>query len=520
MSTTPCSHDPTLLGYRTERIEGSYRPITVHMLTLAWWLHASGHLTRRQLRVWFACHEMAERRRYTKSGRKPSYSVDEVLRLVGGRGDELKARSEIARDLDRLAEVGLVEFAPDALALATSADQIKVDDLCGYWSMLEQMPNARRAVPVPRRMVRALAAGFSRATTALIFATLIRGLFWHRGRGDYRTDGRYKLSWVSEHFGVSRRALTEARSTLIELGWLEPIDVNQWEMNRWGLRDRIVTDWSPSPNAAAVGEGGQAAESDESPSAQSASPRHKKSAGSSSPVQTGSPSLTRESLNTRNPAPPAEHGRAGPSGVSPTGSTGSRRRESIRSRRDLPGGKPSIREIRASDLASTERLLELYEQAVRLGLIGGSEAGRLAFFSLAERARSRGHRAGALFFWLLRERKFSYITQHDEDEASRRIRELMNGPSVQTGQQQWGRAGQDAHPEPQQEREFTDDERVAIACIRAANKSRTQDGFYFARAGKGWTRDRWDEAVRAIEERELKRLRQSHSNSFEAEFAF
>lgn len=65
---------------------------------------------------------------------------------------------------------------------------------------------------------------------------LIRGLFWHRDSGDYRTYGRYTHSWIAEHFGISSRAATKARAKLIELGWIEPLDVNQWEMNRWGMR--------------------------------------------------------------------------------------------------------------------------------------------------------------------------------------------------------------------------------------------------------------------------------------------
>ena len=46
--------------------------------------------------------------------------------------------------------------------------------------MLAKIPNPGRPVPVPRRMLRALAGGFNRAVMAVIIATLIRSLFWHR----------------------------------------------------------------------------------------------------------------------------------------------------------------------------------------------------------------------------------------------------------------------------------------------------------------------------------------------------
>jgi len=72
---------PAPIGERAERIEGRFRRITVHQITLAWWLYAAGHITRRQLRVYFAAHELAERRRYTSEehrGSKPLYTIEEL----------------------------------------------------------------------------------------------------------------------------------------------------------------------------------------------------------------------------------------------------------------------------------------------------------------------------------------------------------------------------------------------------------------------------------------------------------
>ena len=240
------------------QIEGRYRRITVHQLTLAWWLHTSGHLTRRQLRVYFAAHEMHERRNYTDRARgseRPLYRVEELAALVGGRGSRT-AYDELRADAKRLAAVGLVKIRKHAIEFAASADQITVEDLAGFWSMFKQMPNPRRTVPVPRRTLRALAAGFSRAVTGVMLAMLIRSLFWHRtgsegrggsgGAGAYRVDGRTKGSWIAEVFGLSRRAITDARATLIELGWIVPLDAPQWALNRWGNHDRINVEWCPA----------------------------------------------------------------------------------------------------------------------------------------------------------------------------------------------------------------------------------------------------------------------------------
>lgn len=525
---------PAAGGHHADRIEGSFRPITVHQLTLAWWLHASGHMTRRQLRVYFALHEMAERRRYAQEGREPRYTLDEVLHLVGGRGEGsgggARARSELSGDLRRLARLGLAALSDHHIEFATSADQIRlgsedgggVDDLSGFWTMFEQIPNRRRTVPVPRRMVRALAAGFSKATTALVLALLIRGLFWHRGtggsggglkrqvNGTYRTDGRYKLSWVAQVFGVSRRAVSDARSTLIELGWIEPLEVGQVMMNRFGLHDRIVPDWkhpdtSQSPTArteTAVGEG---ANPDDQVYAGSACQSGDFHAGSACPDLNRTLPLAGNQY-TRNPAPPAQAGRAGPAGV-PTSSTWRSDREPSELGRPSrgsgsrggkgrggSGGPPNIRDIQAADLASTDRLLELHRQACGLGLSSPNEHGRLEFLALAERARTRGNRSGALFYWLLRERKTAFITLSDEDRAAQRLREHLNGPTQrEADRERWGGEGPPrSNPQP-----FTEQERAVMACIRVAKKHRL-DPAHVARKAKGWTRQAWDEAYEAF----------------------
>lgn len=55
------------------------------------------------------------------------------------------------------------------------------------------------------------------------------------------------------------------------------------------------------------------------------------------------------------------------------------------------------------------------QATVGVGLAEDCEAGQVAFFCLAERARSRGKRPGALFTWVLREKKLEFITQVDEE---------------------------------------------------------------------------------------------------------
>ena len=399
----------------------------------------------------------------------------------------------------------------------------------------------RAAETASPTMLRALAAGFSRDVTALINALLIRGLFWHKdkggGGGDYRIDGRYTLAWVAEHFGISRRGATDARARLIELGWIQPMPVTQWEMNRWGLRDRIDTDWAmPANEDSAWQSDARGDETDRcrggasedaravggvlplsgAGDGESATPTADFDGESASPDQTESLSLTGD-LNTRKLTPGRSRGE--PAGVSPRAQQGSRKKKPGRGtvgrsgpgRRGRSGGgggdrrpvsdrrarteglpPPNIRDIRDVDLRDTDRLLELHRQACVIGLANASESGRMDFLALAERARNRGKRPGAMFYWLIREQKTAFITLHDEDEAARRLREHLNGRPVRTSSNPDGGGGV---VRPKAMPEYTQDQKVVLACIRVAKQHRGVGAFTIARA-KGWDRERF-EAVRA-----------------------
>jgi len=297
---------------------------------------------------------------------------------------------------------------------------------------------------------------------------LIRSLFWHRQRGDYRVDGRTKLSWIAQTFGISRRSVTDAMAKLIELGWLETLPSQQYQLNRWGIHVRIVTDWkSPDKNSLATEQGGVG---------ESASPQPDFQGESASPSLNRSASLT-GTKKTRRLAP---RGGAGTAGLS--------RKEDLGSRKKRPGavGGPSLRDIRPEDLGNTERLLELFEQAVDAGLISGSDAGRLDFFAIAERARARAHNPGGLVRWLLVNKRFEFITQADEDAAVARLRALRDGPCHRdSAHESLRRASRTTALE------LTDDERFMVACIRVGKQNRC-DSFSIARQAKGWTRDRWE----------------------------
>ena len=142
----------------------------------------------------------------------------------------------------------------------------------------------------------------------------------------------------------------------------------------------------------------------------------------------------------------------------------------------------------------------LHRQAVEAGLSDNSEGARLDFLALAERARVRGNRPGALLAYLLREGRFDFISQADEDAAQARLRELRDGPCRRESDAEQGRGGA-----ARKSVELSDDEKFVTACLRVAQQQRIADPSLIARQVKGWSRQQWDEAHWAFQQAQFER---------------
>ena len=63
-----------------------------------------------------------------------------------------------------------------------------------------------------------MAEGPSKGSIAVVYAHLMRRLYFQAAKERYRVDGRCKASWVAQTFGVRERAVVTARRRLIEAG--------------------------------------------------------------------------------------------------------------------------------------------------------------------------------------------------------------------------------------------------------------------------------------------------------------
>ena len=147
--------------------------------------------------------------------------------------------------------------------------------------------------------------------------------------------------------------------------------------------------------------------------------------------------------------------------------------------------------MRIEDLRDMGRLLELHEQAVAAGQIDPSEADRLRFVAAAEHAQSIGSRnPPGLFAWLLKGRRWTYLTQDDEDAASRRLKAHLFGPPRDIGGG-GSASSMSARPRLSADAQMVREVRAALA--RAGYRG---DPFPLVRARDGsWTRERWEAAL-------------------------
>jgi hypothetical protein len=154
-------------------------------------------------------------------------------------------------------------------------------------------------------------------------------------------------------------------------------------------------------------------------------------------------------------------------------------------------GKPTLRDVVPEDLKDTGRLLDLYEQAIDLGLAPPSEWGRLRFVAAAEHARIIGTKNPCgLFVRLVRGGLYHFATADDEQAASVRIRQHLYGMARPVGAEEHGGMMRGVA-------ELSEDARLVQALRSAAARAGYRgDAFPLLRRQKPeWTRARWDRAV-------------------------
>jgi hypothetical protein len=470
------------------RPAGGYQLIPAVQLALAWWAYHEGVIRLADLRVWFAAWEMRARRCRLPSPLPRRFGLGELAKLSGLSPRRLKAA------IRRLEAARLLAWSDAAIAFPAPAEPLERIGGDGFRHFFDRIPNHDRKVPVPRRILRLLAAGCRPAMIAAILGHLLRCLYVKGG--NFQAVGRVKASWIAETFGVGLRRVKEARKELIGMGWLIPLPSPQWAMNRWGALVRIELGW-PQRDGAETG-------ADPPPVASIAGLELAPPAPPPGPELAPPDSSDEEPLQGDKNQEPAAGGPAGfsiarPEEKTPEAGPPSASRSTADRSVGTPAwpGKADLRHVVPEDLADTGRLLELYAQAVAAGLVPPSEWGRLRFIAAAEHARDMGTaNPCGLFAKLVRCGKLHYATEGDEQEASGRLRRHLYGtppPGRSAPAEQGGIVRGMA--------ELSEDARL-VQAVRAAARRAGYRGDPFPllkRQRQEWTRERWDRALEELD---------------------
>lgn len=471
-----------------QQVAGRYLLLSVPQLLMGWWVYANGttlgnessganvSLQLLDVRVWLACAEMRERRLFLEEGRTPHYRLSELQRLVGGGLPRLRA------SVRRLRAVGLIRWDGVTLELASSPEELKVQDLSGFWETLTLIENRARRVPVPRRMVRFMAGGATKVEIGTLLAHLLRCCYRQRG-GRVTSIGNCCSAWVEDVFMVNASSVKEARARLMRRGLLTQVKQEQWHRNRYGARVEVNLQWETNSAGANLPRGACADGTE------------------SRPLEAVIHNETPTAIETV--SLPTEGSKNQPSGGAPETPTGVFQRVGGKHEQSETGkgrtSRPTLKHVLVEDLASIERLETLHSEATTLGLAPKGERGVLEFVSLATHAYRYGTKnPPGLFARLLRDQKWHFITQDDEDAARARLREHERRvPPSSIDQLLCLKTS--STPEPVQADSALDQDARMVMLLRKtlASRGMTDPERVFlelSRQRPEWTRERWTRA--------------------------
>jgi hypothetical protein len=205
---------------------------------MVWWAYQKHFIQLKDLRVWFGAQELVARRCQLKDNQTPHYRIEELRTLVAGRGGE-------GESIRRLEHVGLLQWSSSHITFGRRPEDLRLSDVSSLHEMLSRIQNHQRKIPVPRQVIRFIAAPSKRCVVATILGHLFRCLYYRAG--ECISGGFCKASWISEVFGVDVRNVKAARKFLSEkLGLLEFIHTPQSLLNRFGAKAVINLSWDGS----------------------------------------------------------------------------------------------------------------------------------------------------------------------------------------------------------------------------------------------------------------------------------
>ena len=215
--------------------QDGYKLVRANQLVAVLSAANSNRITFRALRTYFGCLELlaireaAERCTGKQKGRR--FFKSELTELMG----EEKLPT---REIFKLKKAELLFFSESAIQLSERlAVEPEISSLLGE-------RGGERLIPVPRQVLKFLAACTKPALAKTVIAYLLRGLSLSK-TGEIRSAGTIKVSWICNLCKISERAARGARAKLISLGWItKDTGSFQRKLNRDGAYFVINAAWN------------------------------------------------------------------------------------------------------------------------------------------------------------------------------------------------------------------------------------------------------------------------------------
>ena len=284
-----------------EKPQGGFVLVREDAIFRAWAALCDAKIELRDFRIWLASFEVLERRMGLRADRTPTYTEVEFRRLSA----RVLGREQLVQNVGAKARTS-----------GPRLDGVNTGSIC-------REVGPRRKVEVAglsRFLVRCSGIslgprGRKQAIIATALGHLIRCLYFRGGK--CISGGYCKSSWVADTFGLSLRPVKEARAKLISMGFLVPLQADQLRLNRFGSPVVVNLGWAPATDSAR---------------------RSVKSTTETASPGTQESSFLRKRSDHQKPARTPD-----PTGVF-----------------DRNGKRPSMRDVKLSDLESPKRLWALF----------------------------------------------------------------------------------------------------------------------------------------------------------------
>lgn len=427
--------------------------VNIEDATALAYLVDTGQLTKPDFLVWCGLREMLERR--LVCGAKESYyDKPELLKLFGRSKDDERYKKRLSGSIKRLESFGIISFSHEFIRFFSwETWKASTEGVRDRFDAI-RAKGAKYAV-LPRHIFRQFPQ-MTYAQAVTMIGHCYRGIFVRKD-GSYKTKGGCSYELLSNWWGLGISSIQRARKYLVEAGYLVLRNV----AHRVGQWFEVVLERPKVPKSTGVQK-----------------PKVPKSTGpiNSTPLPKG------KDINTSTPAAQGSKtkaAKAAGSGVS------------LLKRRKK---RPTLKNVVPQDLSQTDRLMELFDQAVKLHLCRDCEANRIDFIAFAERALDQSTNPPALFMWLIRNWQVDRVTMDYEHEASRRWKaHKYPAPKTQSKQEHLSSG---VTTQPKDEQGFSQEDKdvqTALMVYQHGKKSRGFAHQYLAKAG--WPSERIERAL-------------------------